>query len=216
MISRAILSGLGVAMLLGVAAAQAPPSQYVGSAGCLSNGSCNSVIKNKPNDAWHNYICIDCHVAPITRPAPSDVERVLLASPARFMPIHDQMAPVAKQLYPGTLKPERELSAEARRLIAEMRVRAGQTRTLTVTVRTVGGAALPANVCVGDATNVARYGRQLASATGQAAYRLMPGVPVRITVSLARFAGTTRSLTTTASDAGVAVTMAPGTGGPVC
>jgi hypothetical protein len=132
------------------------------------------------------------------------------------MPIHDQMAPVARQLYPGTLKSQRTISAEGQRLIAEMRTRAAQTRTLTVTVRTTGGAALPANVCVGDGTNVARYGRQTASATGQASFRLMPGVAVRITASLARFAGTARSLTTTDSNAGVALTLGPGTGGPVC
>lgn len=187
-----------------------------GTYGCLSQGNCGTVISNKPDDFWHNAVCTNCHTAPITGLAMSDVERALLASPSRFMPIHDQMAPVAKQLYPGTLKPERALSLESQRLIAAMRTRATQTRTLTVTVRTVGGGALPANVCVGDATNVARYGRQTASATGQASFRMLPGVAARITVSLARFAGSSRSLTTTDSNAGVAFTMSPGTGGPVC
>ena len=209
---RTILIGIALAAVSSAVSDVRAQGTY----GCLSQGNCGTVIKNKPNDFTHNYVCTNCHTWPVPGLTASPMEIALLSSPARFMPIHDEMAPVARQLYPGTLKSERTLSAESRRMIAEMRTRAAQTRTLTVTVRTVGGAALPANVCVGDATNVARYGRQLASATGQAAYRLMPGVPVRITVSLARFVGTTRSLTTSDSNAGVAFTMAPGTGGPVC
>jgi len=209
--------GLAVTMLAAVAVHELrAQTQYAPTAGCLSAGTCATTVKNKPSDFWHNYICLDCHTAPITRPAPSDMERVLLASPSRFMPIHDQMAPVAKALYPGTLKSERALSADAQRALAEMRLRAGSARTLTVTVRTIGGAALPANVCVGDATNLARYGRWTADSTGQAVFRLTPGLAVRITVSLARFAGAQRSLTTSDSNAAVALTMSPGTGGPVC
>ena len=73
---------------------EAARAQGAGTTGCIANGSCNgNVIKNRPNDVWHNYVCLDCHSG--RRPANlalSPQEVALVKNPPKFWALHDQLS----------------------------------------------------------------------------------------------------------------------------
>jgi len=116
-----------IGMLLTIAigwAIYAEPAraQNAGTYGCIANGTCNgSVIKNRPNDFWHNYVCIDCHTGRRPNLALSPQEAALLRQPLKFWTLHDQASrdPDTRANAQGRSALKKPLSPDMVRLIAQ-------------------------------------------------------------------------------------------------